>query len=74
MHPSAIYMRLAQAWHAAAGDAANEELRACYATRAAEYFELAARERVQPSEPDALAEQGSHSNEHEILTSDTGLP
>ena len=56
MHPSAVYMKLAQAWHAAAGDAVNEELRACYATRAAEYLELAARERVQPSEPDALAE------------------
>ena len=55
MYPSTIYMKLAQAWHEAAGDAVNEELRACYATRAAEYLELAARERVQPREPDALA-------------------
>jgi len=43
MRPSALYMKLAQTWHEAAGDAVNEELRACYATRAAKYLELAAR-------------------------------
>ena len=56
MYPSAIYKKLAQAWYDAAGDAVSEELRACYATRAAEYLELAARERTQPRELDALAE------------------
>lgn len=53
MYPSTLYMKLAQAWHEASGEAVNAELRARYATRAAEYLELAAQERIQPREPDA---------------------
>jgi hypothetical protein len=51
MDASSVFTTLAQHWLRAAGDAVHEELRACYATRAAKYLELAARERTQPSEP-----------------------
>lgn len=49
MDVSVVFTTLAQHWLRAAGEAVNEELRACYASRAAEYLELAARERAQPS-------------------------
>jgi hypothetical protein len=48
MDVSAVFTALAQHWQRAAGEAVNENLRACYATRATEYFALAARERTQP--------------------------
>ena len=47
MDASALYLKLAEQWHGAARQTTNDELRACYAGRAAQYLELAARERRQ---------------------------
>lgn len=48
MDVAAIFTALAQHWLRAANNVANDELRTCYATRAEEYLELAAREGMRP--------------------------
>jgi hypothetical protein len=50
MDVSAVCMKLAEHWQRAAGETVNEALKHCYASRAAQYLELAARERGQPAE------------------------
>ena len=45
MDESAIYKRLAEAWHAAACETTNSTLKACYADRAAGYLAMALNER-----------------------------
>ena len=52
MDVPAIFTTLAQHWLRAAREAPNERLCACYATRAAEYLEFAARKRTQSDEPE----------------------
>ena len=49
MDVSAVCMKLAEHWERAASETVNEALKRCYASRAAQYLELAARERDQLS-------------------------
>jgi hypothetical protein len=45
MDVSAVCLKLAEHWQRAAGETMNETLKHCYAGRAVQYLELAARER-----------------------------
>ena len=53
MDLTTVCMKLAEHWERAAKETANDELRACYASRAHQYLELATRERNQSRAPRA---------------------